>query len=114
MHLHGFYFDVESQGDGVRDESVTHGRPRVVTQLMAPGSTMSMTWTPERVGNWLFHCHTMLHVSPSLHVDGSPRAHASHGGADHGGNGMTGLVIGRHGSRTRSHSLKPSSSRPGA
>ena len=23
-----------------------------------------MTWTPEREGNWLFHCHIMNHVSP--------------------------------------------------
>ena len=25
---------------------------------------MTMTWTPEREGNWLFHCHIMHHVSP--------------------------------------------------
>ena len=24
---------------------------------------MAMTWTPERAGNWLFHCHIMHHVS---------------------------------------------------
>jgi FtsP/CotA-like multicopper oxidase with cupredoxin domain len=61
---------------------------------MQPGSTMAMTWIPERVGNWLFHCHVMLHVSPTLAVDGSPRPqNGSH--ADHQVSaGMTGLVVG--------------------
>ncbi len=74
MHLHGFYFEIDSLGDGVRDARFDPGkRQRVVTQVMQPGSTMAMTWIPERVGNWLFHCHVMLHVSPTLAVDGSPR-----------------------------------------
>ena len=95
MHLHGFYFNVDSVGDGLVDRPSPSGRaPRVVTQVMPPGTTMSMTWTPERAGNWLFHCHVMTHVSPMLHVDGSPKAEASH---DHGsdpGAGMTGMVMG--------------------
>jgi FtsP/CotA-like multicopper oxidase with cupredoxin domain len=95
MHLHGFYFDVERQGNGERDEAIPPSRRlHVVTHLMPAGSTMSMAWTPERVGNWLFHCHTMLHVSPTLHVDGSPRSHDGHGIGDHLGAGMTGLVLG--------------------
>ena len=97
MHLHGFYFEVDSLGDGTRDVTFASGaRQRVVTQLMQPGSTMSMTWTPERIGNWLFHCHVMTHVSPVLHVDGSPKPHAQHGGhAGHdAGAGMTGMVLG--------------------
>jgi FtsP/CotA-like multicopper oxidase with cupredoxin domain len=59
---------------------------------MQPGATLTMSWTPERPGNWLFHCHVMTHVSPSLYVDGSPRqvdAHLHHGSA-----GMTGMVLG--------------------
>ena len=95
MHLHGFYFEVQSQGAGTRDEVLAPGRRlRVVTHLMAPGATMGMTWTPERAGNWLFHCHTMLHVSPTLNVDGSARSHEDHGHSDHLGAGMTGLVLG--------------------
>lgn len=59
LHLHGFYFTVNSLGDGMRDRTLAaEERQEVVTQLLAPGSTMSMTWRPERVGNWLFHCHT--------------------------------------------------------
>ena len=97
MHLHGFYFDVESSGDGRRDTSFPAGeQPQVVTHVMVPGSTMSMSWIPERVGNWLFHCHVMTHVSPELHVDGSrktPQSHADHSGHDAGA-GMTGMVLG--------------------
>ena len=96
MHLHGFYFDVDSLGDGMVDRAQsTDRKPRVVTQVLAPGMTMSMTWTPERVGNWLFHCHVMTHVSPMLHVDGSPKgseAHHARGGDP--GLGMTGMVLG--------------------
>jgi hypothetical protein len=95
MHLHGFYFDVEREGNEVRDEAITPSRRmHEVTHLMVPGSTMSMTWTPERVGHWLLHCHTMLHVSSTLNVDGSPRLHNEHGPGGHLGAGMTGLVVG--------------------
>jgi FtsP/CotA-like multicopper oxidase with cupredoxin domain len=95
MHLHGFYFEVDSLGNGLIDEpSDTERRPRVVTQMLPPGGTMAMTWRPERAGNWLFHCHVMTHVSPTLHVDGSPKpvvqAHADH----LPGAGMTGMVLG--------------------
>ncbi len=93
MHLHGFYFDVDSLGDGVRDQASGPGQtPSVVTQLMPPGSTMAMTWTPERAGNWLFHCHVMTHVSPSLYVDGTPKPTSEHD--HHVSAGMTGMVLG--------------------
>ena len=96
MHLHGFYFDVEGQGDGTTDRMLApDARPHVVTHLMPPGSTINMTWKPERAGHWLFHCHTMVHVSPTLHVDGSQRTDVGHGASHHGpGFGMTGLVLG--------------------
>ena len=69
MHLHGFYFDVESLGDGFKDKRHAPGvQPKVVTQLMPAGATMAMTWTPERAGNWLFHCHIRAHVSPEVRL----------------------------------------------
>ncbi len=37
----------------------------VVTQLLVSGSSMEMTWKPERPGNWLFHCHLLAHVVES-------------------------------------------------
>ena len=95
MHLHGFYFDVDSLGDMARDTGFAMDqKPRVVTQVMPPGATMAMTWTPEREGNWLFHCHVMTHVSPSLHVDESRKSGGGHGGGHHQGFGMTGMVMG--------------------
>lgn len=97
MHLHGFYFEVDSIGDGSRhDAFAADARQRVVTQLMPPGSTLGLTWTPERIGNWLFHCHIMTHVSPMLHVDGSPKAeaHNHHSGDNHVSAGMSGMVLG--------------------
>jgi FtsP/CotA-like multicopper oxidase with cupredoxin domain len=94
MHLHGFYFEIDSVGDGLRYEPFAPGRrQRAVTHLVAPGATAGLTWTPESAGHWLFHCHTMVHVSPLLHVDGSPRSGGEH---DHQqpGAGMVGLVLG--------------------
>ncbi len=118
MHLHGFYFDVVSQGNGLMDSPIdsAHVR-RVVTQLVPSGGTMTMAWTPEREGNWLFHCHIMAHVSPtrrlsgaaSGHIHGEPSAahgeprsaHGEPGGAhseppiahDEAG-GMAGMILG--------------------
>jgi FtsP/CotA-like multicopper oxidase with cupredoxin domain len=93
IHLHGFYFRVDD----------TNGRtltPRskgrlVVTEQMAPFSAMSMTWVPERAGNWLFHCHIQGHMVPHRPL-GSPNA-ARLSVADHQRHaftGMGGLILG--------------------
>jgi manganese oxidase len=96
LHLHGFYFEVDSLGDGVRDQPIqTSDRHQVVTQLIQSGKTMTMTWTPEREGNWLFHCHIMHHVSPERRLpqpDGPPRGH-DHANHDSSG-GMSGMIVG--------------------
>jgi FtsP/CotA-like multicopper oxidase with cupredoxin domain len=62
MHLHGFYYRVDDLSGPVAADygGATRGQ-MVVTQLLAPLSSMSMTWSPERRGNWLFHCHFALH-----------------------------------------------------
>jgi FtsP/CotA-like multicopper oxidase with cupredoxin domain len=31
---------------------------------MTPFTTMTMSWIPERAGNWLFHCHYQPHARP--------------------------------------------------
>jgi FtsP/CotA-like multicopper oxidase with cupredoxin domain len=97
MHLHGFYFDVDSTGDGMNDKAFADGQKRrVVTELLSPGGTMTMTWTPERAGNWLFHCHRMEHVAPERRLsapEGTAGAHAAHAAHDAGA-GMAGMVIG--------------------
>jgi FtsP/CotA-like multicopper oxidase with cupredoxin domain len=61
MHLHGFYFRVDRRGDG-RADTVNAARDLVNTERLAPGATMTMSWVPDRLGNWLFHCHTPSHV----------------------------------------------------
>jgi len=94
MHMHGFYYDVDSLGDGVRETSyAADQKPRVVTQLLQPGATMAMTWVPERPGNWLFHCHVMHHVSPERKLEAAPASHTHHDAGD-ASKGMAGLVIG--------------------
>jgi FtsP/CotA-like multicopper oxidase with cupredoxin domain len=95
MHLHGFYFEVDSLGDGLRDQSTpASDRHSVVTQLLPPGATMTMTWTPKREGNWLFHCHIMQHVSPERRLsapsDPHGQGHASHDNSA----GMAGMIMG--------------------
>ena len=100
MHLHGFYFDVDNLGDGLRDQPFASGQhSRVVTQLMPAGGTMAMRWMPERIGNWLFHCHIRAHVSPDLRL-GAARG-ASHDAHEAGGHaahdaaaGMAGMILG--------------------
>jgi FtsP/CotA-like multicopper oxidase with cupredoxin domain len=92
MHLHGFYFDVESTGDGIEDTVYADAdRRRVVTEYMPTGRTMTLSWIPERPGNWLFHCHMLMHMMPpdELH-GGQGAAHAY----DQAAAGMAGLVLG--------------------
>jgi manganese oxidase len=90
MHLHGFYFTIHSRGDANRDTLYSAARERMaVTELMAPGTTMTMTWVPTRPGNWVFHCHLVGHISDALKLTNDPMAHM-----DHGLNGMAGLIVG--------------------
>ncbi len=97
MHLHGFYFNVESRGDGTRDSTFNPAGSRrlVVTERAAPGRTFTMTWAPERSGNWLFHCHDNFHVLRNAPLDGTPlpREHEQHV-TNHALEMMGGLVMG--------------------
>jgi FtsP/CotA-like multicopper oxidase with cupredoxin domain len=98
MHLHGFYFEVDSLGDGLHSTHFAAEKQRIVTQLMPPGATLAMTWTPERAGNWLFHCHIRDHVSPkrrlALSQSSGSAAAADHAGHDDGSAGMAGMILG--------------------
>ncbi|MEO6526586.1 MAG: multicopper oxidase domain-containing protein [Gemmatimonadaceae bacterium] len=97
MHLHGFYFRVDSRGTALGDSVYAPGaRNMAVTDLVKPGGTMTMTWSPTRPGNWLFHCHLPEHISARgplgmLPVATTPHAH---GNTNHAMEGMNGLVIG--------------------
>ncbi|MEP6732695.1 MAG: multicopper oxidase domain-containing protein [bacterium] len=97
MHLHGFYYRVDSRGDGDIDSIYAKdARDKVVTDLMKPGTTMRMTWSPDRPGNWLFHCHLPEHFGrrgPLGTVAIRSTAH-EHGAMNHALDGMSGLVMG--------------------
>ena len=81
MHLHGFYYRV----DAYSGPFAPAPGAMVVTQPMTPFSTMSMSWSPDRPGNWLFHCHFALHLLPdSLSAAADDPRHRD----------MVGLVLG--------------------
>jgi manganese oxidase len=97
MHLHGFYYNVDSRG-GEQTDSI-YGRSSsahlVNTERLPEGRTYSSTWVPTRSGNWLFHCHDPVHLMPNGGMDGSdaPDETTMHG--DHPmEHMMTGPVMG--------------------
>src|SRR5438045_3940835 len=93
MHLHGFYFSVHSRGDANRDTIYTAARERkAVTEWMSPGTTMTMTWVPDRPGNWAFHCHIVNHMSPAMRLDKTAMTAPN----THGLNGMAGFIDSLH------------------
>lgn len=86
MHLHGFYYRVDAfDGPGVEGQERPVPGQMVVTQFMTPFSAMSMSWSPDRPGNWVFHCHFAIHLQPDTlsHAPDDPHLH-----------GMVGLVLG--------------------
>jgi FtsP/CotA-like multicopper oxidase with cupredoxin domain len=94
MHLHGFYFRVDSRGDGERDTTYAESeRDRLVTELIEQGHTIRMRWVPERDGNWAYHCHVPEHImarGPLGTLLPAERAHMT----NHATQGMSGLVTG--------------------
>ena len=93
MHMHGFYFRVDSRGTAANDTLYSPDlRRTAVTEDMAAFTTMSIAWSPDRPGNWLFHCHLTFHVTDRARLDGKGDEHAIHDTdpAKH----MAGLVIG--------------------
>lgn len=92
MHLHGFYFTVNSRGTPLADTALVGDQRRfVVTESMTPGTTMSIEWSPDRPGNWLFHCHLVFHVLEGSRLDSK---HEKHGHATDLMKHMAGLVVG--------------------
>jgi FtsP/CotA-like multicopper oxidase with cupredoxin domain len=103
MHLHGFYFRVDAQGNAERNVDSVYApseRRMAVTELLKfGGDTRTLTWSPDRTGDWVFHCHLASHVTKLPHVDqpqdmNYPDIH-DHGDPDrHALTGMNGLVLG--------------------
>jgi FtsP/CotA-like multicopper oxidase with cupredoxin domain len=99
MHLHGFYYRVDERGDGDVDSLYAPDqRRRVNTEDLTMGTTMTMTWIPERPGNWLFHCHLPDHfrANGSLGMPRSPSVTQDHDATmrNHALSDMNGLVMG--------------------
>jgi FtsP/CotA-like multicopper oxidase with cupredoxin domain len=95
MHLHGFYFNVDSRGDERSDvQFPPQGSPHLVnTERLPPGRTFSLTWVPTRPGNWLFHCHDTAHIAKTRPLDDSSPP-AGHHVMNHALEMMSGPVIG--------------------
>ncbi|MEP6766762.1 MAG: multicopper oxidase domain-containing protein [Gemmatimonadaceae bacterium] len=101
MHLHGFYFRTDARGT-VLDTGVT--LPLLaslmrVTAVLRPGEWMSIAWSPDRPGNWLYHCHLVAHMNGDQRLDRMPgtttgvMAHHESGDS-HTHDDMGGLVMG--------------------
>ena len=70
MHLHGFYFRMESKGNGSTDTLYTPDERRMaVTEVLQPFGTMSLSWLADRPGNWIYHCHYAIHLSKLVELD---------------------------------------------
>jgi len=111
MHLHGFYFRVDAVGNGATYTTYAPDQRRqAVTEVVPPGATMALAWSPNRPGNWVMHCHFVGHISHlvSLSTEKGVRSAATethaHNAADgqmtpalvqaHQSHQMAGLVLG--------------------
>jgi FtsP/CotA-like multicopper oxidase with cupredoxin domain len=101
LHLHGFYYRVDAiNRDGHVQQYYGDSRPLVVTQRIAQGETFDMSWSPDRPGRWLFHCHMLLHMSPPIVPNAlgiavrSPAQDSPEHSTMHEGPGMGQLVLG--------------------
>lgn len=108
LHLHGFYYRIESRGDVNRDTIYWPAQQRMaVTELLSSAQTMRLVWSPNRPGGWIFHCHLTPHVAanPGLGAEGlfsAEReaqvfnAHGVHDPAHHVEKAMGGLMLGMY------------------
>jgi FtsP/CotA-like multicopper oxidase with cupredoxin domain len=100
MHLHGFYFRVDSRGSADLDSIYTPEQRRwVVTENLQAFGNFTLTWVPTRAGNWIFHCHKPAHTSYMLrytldNVDPPRGPQPVRHDVPHAMDGMSGLVVG--------------------
>jgi FtsP/CotA-like multicopper oxidase with cupredoxin domain len=100
MHLHGFYFRVDSHWARQADADSIYSleqRRMAVTEPIGVEQSVSIVWSPDRPGGWIFHCHFTQHAAKLPLVDQPdsleyPTTH-QHGDPDqHVFTGMNGLV----------------------
>ena len=102
MHLHGFYFRVDSHEDmatGVDEIYPSTQQRMAVTEGIKFGDNVTITWTPDRPGGWIFHCHLASHMTKVPPIDSADAiaypVSDDHGDPDHHFvNGMNGLILG--------------------
>ena len=99
MHLHGFYYRVVAKGTWTADRPLDRDQQRMVaTETLRARETMSLVWSPNRPGNWLFHCHDAFHIAGTQHFDLArqprPTTPAVHSTPEHPFRDMAGLVMG--------------------
>jgi multicopper oxidase len=89
------FFTVDGVGDSLGFVHYPESQRRnAVTEGIFPGHSFDMTWTPNRAGNWLFHCHMTPHMSPSL-VLHPPKPKTATDAPEHDHSvGMGGMVMG--------------------
>ena len=102
MHLHGSYFRVDAHGTPQADADSIYAPAQqrmVVTEPIPARNTVSIAWSPERPGDWLFHCHLTNHVAKFPRI--GQRDDVEYPSTDHktdadhhGVTGMNGLVLG--------------------
>lgn len=102
MHLHGFYYRLESQGDGRTDTPIPASRQVLSnTDLIPALGTYTLRFVASRPGNWLYHCHFAFHIDESASLAGAtfqgessaPAAH-DHDAMASSDEHMRGLVLG--------------------
>ncbi len=95
MHLHGFYFTLLSKGDARQDTTFAPDRRlQEVTDRMRNQSTYTMQWTPDRPGNWLYHCHIAFHVIPEAAQLMAPDSTHDETHSANADEHMRGLIVG--------------------
>jgi FtsP/CotA-like multicopper oxidase with cupredoxin domain len=103
MHLHGFFFRVDSHGSAITDRDSIYApaeQRMAVTEVIGTGESISLMWVPDRPGGWIFHCHLTNHAAMMPAVDHPeatdyPIMIDDHGDPDHHFvNGMNGLIVG--------------------
>jgi manganese oxidase len=103
MHLHGFYFRLHGRGFAIDSSKPIRGLGEMrVTAVLRAAEWLAMSWSPDRPGNWLYHCHLLSHMSGAQRLGRSsdsrhhPAGHHAAGtaAATHTMDDMGGLVLG--------------------
>jgi FtsP/CotA-like multicopper oxidase with cupredoxin domain len=70
MHLHGFHFALDAEGDGEHEKTYQPGEePLEFTHSVQIAETFDMTWIPSEPGRWLYHCHRIPHMRLPVPLD---------------------------------------------